>query len=88
MLGIFQLCCYISPITGLAALITGFLGMKNMKNDPANYGGKGLAIAGMITGGVDLVLSRIVISSFCVGLTALDLDAIRPICKVCQLFQT
>ena len=52
VLGIVSLCCYISPVTGIAALITGYLGLKNVKNDPANYGGKGLAIAGMITGGI------------------------------------
>lgn len=52
VLGIISLCCYISPLTGLGALITGYLGMKNANNDPANYGGKSLAIAGMITGGI------------------------------------
>ncbi len=52
VLGVISLCCYISPITGAAALITGFIGMKNANNDPANYGGKGLAIAGMIVGGI------------------------------------
>ena len=50
--GILSVCCYVSPLTGLVALITGFLGMKNANNDPAQYGGKGLAIAGMITGGI------------------------------------
>ena len=50
--GIVSLCCYISPLTGLVALITGYLGMKNANTDPANFGGKGLAIAGMITGGI------------------------------------
>jgi hypothetical protein len=50
--GILSVCCYISPITGIVALITGFLGMKNANNDPVQYGGKGLAIAGMIVGGV------------------------------------
>lgn len=54
--GIVSLCCYISPLTGLVALITGFLGMKNANNDPANYGGKGLAIAGMVTGGILFVV--------------------------------
>src|SRR5215204_4998678 len=54
--GILSVCCYISPITGLVALITGFMGMKNVNNDPAQYGGKGLAIAGMITGGVFFLL--------------------------------
>jgi hypothetical protein len=52
VLGIVSLCCYISPLTGIAALITGFLGMKNANNDPAQYGGKTLAIVGMILGGL------------------------------------
>ncbi|MBK9216325.1 MAG: DUF4190 domain-containing protein [Chloracidobacterium sp.] len=50
ILGIGSLCCYLAPITGIAALITGFLGMKNANNNPAEYGGKGLAIAGMVLG--------------------------------------
>lgn len=50
--GILSLCCYFAPLTGLVALITGFLGMKNANNDPANYGGKTLAIVGMILGGL------------------------------------
>ena len=56
VLGIISLCSYISPLTGIAAVITGYLGMKNANNDPANYGGKGLAIAGMITGGIFLLI--------------------------------
>jgi hypothetical protein len=56
VLGIISLCCYVSPVTGLAALITGYLGMKNVNNDPNTYGGKGLAIAGMICGGVFFLL--------------------------------
>ena len=31
--------------------------MKNANNDPQNYGGKGLAIAGMILGGIFGLLS-------------------------------
>ncbi len=54
--GIVSLCCYISPLTGIVALVTGYMGMKNANNDPQNYGGKGLAMAGMITGGVFFVL--------------------------------
>lgn len=50
--GILSLCCWISPITGLVAVVTGFLGMRNAGNDPAKYGGRGLAIAGMILGAV------------------------------------
>jgi hypothetical protein len=54
--GILSVCCYISPVTGLVALVTGFMGMKNVNNDPTQYGGKGLAIAGMIVGGVFFLL--------------------------------
>lgn len=57
--GIVSICCYISPITGLVALITGFMGMKNANNDPAQYGGKGFAIAGMAVGGVFFILGVI-----------------------------
>ncbi len=54
--GIVSLCCYISPVTGIVALVTGYMGMKNVNRDPANFGGKGLAMAGMITGGIFLAL--------------------------------
>lgn len=56
VLGIVSLCCYISPLTGIGALITGYLALNNIKKDPATYGGKGLAIAGMITGGIFLAI--------------------------------
>ena len=71
--GIVSLCCYISPLTGIVALVTGYMGMKNANNDPQNYGGKGLAIAGMITGGVFLLLGLIywIYIIFVVGLAAL-----------------
>jgi hypothetical protein len=59
VLGIISICCPIGPLTGIAALVTGFLGMKNANNDPNQYGGKGLAIAGMITGGLFFLLSII-----------------------------
>jgi hypothetical protein len=56
VLGIISICCYIGWATGPAALITGYLGMKNVNNDPNQYGGKGLAIAGMVVGGIFTVL--------------------------------
>lgn len=71
--GIVSVCCYISPLTGIVALITGFMGMKNANNDPNSYGGKGLAIAGMIVGGVFFVLGLLywLYIIFVVGLAAL-----------------
>ena len=52
MAGILSLCCWVSPVTGIVAIITGFLGMKNANNDPSRYGGKTLAIVGLILGAI------------------------------------
>lgn len=73
--GIVSLCCYISPVTGLVALITGFMGMKNANNDPNQYGGKGLAIAGMITGGVFFLIGVLywLYIIFVIGLAGLSI---------------
>lgn len=57
--GILSLCCWVSPITGIVALVTGFLGLKNIKNDPSAYGGKGLAIAGMVLGGLFFLIGLV-----------------------------
>lgn len=71
--GVVSLCCYISPLTGIVALVTGYMGMKNANNDPAHFGGKGLAIAGMITGGVFFLLGLIywIYIIFIIGLSAM-----------------
>lgn len=59
VLGILSICCPLGAVTGPAAIVTGFLGMKNVNNDPQTYGGKGLAIAGMAVGGLFFILSII-----------------------------
>ncbi len=59
ILGILSICCYVSPLTGIAALITGFMAMRNASNHPDLYGGKGLAIAGMVSGGIFFVIGLI-----------------------------
>ncbi|MEO6334945.1 MAG: DUF4190 domain-containing protein [Pyrinomonadaceae bacterium] len=56
VLGIMSICCYVGWLTGPAALITGYLSFKNINRDPAAYGGKTLAIIGMILGGIFTVL--------------------------------
>jgi hypothetical protein len=60
VLGIFSLiliCCYgISIPLGAAAAITGYMGMNNANNNPSQFGGKGLAVAGMICGAISLVV--------------------------------
>ncbi len=50
-------CCYLNIPFGIAALITGFIGMGNAKNNPLEYGGKNLAMGGMIMGAISLVIT-------------------------------
>ena len=54
--GILSLTCC-GPVTGIAALITGFMAKNNVEGNPQQYGGRGLALAGMIMGGISLVLT-------------------------------
>jgi hypothetical protein len=74
VLGILSICCYVAPVTGAIALITGWLGMKNIKNDPNTYGGKGLAMAGMIVGGIFFLLGIVywIYIIFVVGFAAMS----------------
>jgi hypothetical protein len=46
-------CCWGFPF-GIAALITGYLGYNNSNTNPTMYGGRGLAIAGMILGAISI----------------------------------
>ncbi len=54
--GILSLTCC-GPVTGIAALITGFMAKNNVEANPQQYDGRGMAIAGMIMGGISLVLT-------------------------------
>lgn len=44
----------LGPITGIPALITGFMALKNPE-------GRGMAIAGLVMGGISLVLGLLII---------------------------
>jgi len=53
ILGILSLplmCCYGGIWLGLPAAVLGFLGMRNADKDPTRYGGRGMAIGGMVLG--------------------------------------
>jgi hypothetical protein len=53
VLGIFAclfVCCYGGIWLGIPAVVVGYLGMKNADADPNRYGGRGLAIAGLVLG--------------------------------------
>ena len=55
VLGFVTICCYGGFPLGLAAVITGYLGMKNADQNPQKYGGKGMAIGGLILGAIGLI---------------------------------
>jgi Domain of unknown function (DUF4190) len=62
VLGILSIvtCCYGFPF-GIAAAITGYIGMNNANNNPMIYGGRGFAIAGLVMGIINLVFTLIII---------------------------
>jgi hypothetical protein len=58
-LAVASLCCPIGVLTGLGAVITGFMATKNISGDPTQYGGKEFAMVGMISGGILALLSLV-----------------------------
>lgn len=46
----------VTCISGIAGLITGIIALKRARRDPEHYGGAGLAKAGIILGGISLLL--------------------------------
>ncbi len=57
IIGSLFFCCYLGIPLGAGAIITGFIGYRNANNEPDIYGGSGLAMAGMIVGGLSMLLS-------------------------------
>jgi len=55
------LCCYFGILTAPTALILGIVALVQIKNDPAKYGGKGLAIGGIVTSIVYFVILAVMI---------------------------
>lgn len=49
------LCCGL--VTGIPAIITGYMAKNNVDSNPNQYGGRGLAIAGMVMGGISILFS-------------------------------
>lgn len=50
-------CCYGGIWLGLPAIVLGFMGLRNADSDPSRYGGRGLAIAGLVIGIITLIAS-------------------------------
>ncbi len=59
--GILSIPCCGFLIFGIAGVVTGFLAKKKADENPNQFGGRGLALAGMILGGIGVVLGIIVI---------------------------
>jgi hypothetical protein len=57
ILGILSIpCCYGGFWLGIPAIIVGYFGMQNADSDPNRYGGRGMALAGLIMGGISFLL--------------------------------
>jgi hypothetical protein len=54
--GILSLLCCLPIITGPAALVMGFIAKKKADENPSEFGGRGLALGGMITGGIGILI--------------------------------
>jgi hypothetical protein len=53
--GLVLLCCYAGFPLGAAAVVTGYLGMNNANKNPMQYGGRGMAIGGIVLGAVSIL---------------------------------
>ena len=62
-------CCYFGVLTSPVAIGLGIYGLSLIKKDPNKYGGKGMAIAGIIMGSLYFVLLILIILFY--GLAAL-----------------
>lgn len=62
ILGILSLpliCCFGGIWLGLPAALLGFLGMRNADRDPDRYGGRGMAVGGMVLGVVGFLATLV-----------------------------
>jgi len=58
--GILSVFCCAWFLPGIVAVVLGFMAKNKADQNPAEYGGRGMAVAGMITGGISVVLGIIV----------------------------
>jgi hypothetical protein len=61
------LCCYFGILTAPIALVLGIVSLVQIKNDPTKYGGKGMAIGGIITGGLYFGILLLIILFYGLG---------------------
>ncbi|MDQ5844660.1 MAG: DUF4190 domain-containing protein, partial [Acidobacteriota bacterium] len=54
-------CCYFGVLSGPIAIVLGFVALSQIKKDPSRYGGKGMAIGGIVTGGLYFLFLALII---------------------------
>ena len=54
-------CCYFGVITAPVAIALGIYALSLIKKDPSRYGGKGMALTGIITGSLYFIFLIIII---------------------------
>jgi hypothetical protein len=61
-------CCSFGILTAPVALVMGIIALVQIKNDPAKYGGKGMAIGGVIMGALYFVILAIIVVLYGIGI--------------------
>lgn len=61
VLGILSIPCCSFIVFGIGAVVTGFIAKGKAEQNPNEYGGRGLALGGMIIGGITILLGIITI---------------------------
>lgn len=67
-------CSFLSIPIAIAAVIMGIIGINKINREPHIYSGKGLAIGGIVTGGVALVFGVVMLI---VGMGSAIMDQIN-----------
>ncbi len=57
VISMFLVCCAGGIWLGLPAAIVGFIAMRNVESNPVKYGGRGMAIGGMVLGIITFLAS-------------------------------
>lgn len=70
VVGILSICCGYLFLPGIAAIVLGFMARGKARNDPSQYGGAGLALGGIITGFLSIILGILVVIMWFLGAMA------------------
>ena len=70
VVGLLSVLCCAWFIPGFAAIVMGFIARSKAKSNPAQYGGEGLALGGIIAGAVSVLLGIVVTALYLMGYAA------------------